>query len=239
MPEQWYTGVVTKIVDETHNTKRFWIRVPDKTSFDFKPGQFVTLDLPIHEMKNKRWRSYSIASHPNGTNEIELVVVLLEGGPGSTYLCTQVREGTELTMRGPLGLFTLPEQLEHDLFLICTGTGIAPFRSMVKHLHLHDLPHPNIYLISGSRYEKDLLYKTEMQQLSQEMNGFHYIPTLSREESWEGKKGYVHAVYEELLSDKRPARFFLCGWKAMIDEAKQKIQAMGYDRHDIHLELYG
>lgn len=239
MPEQWYTGVVTKIVDETHNTKRFWIRVPDKASFDFKPGQFVTLDLPIHEMKNKRWRSYSIASHPNGTNEIELVVVLLEGGPGSTYLCTQVQEGTELTMRGPLGVFTLPEQLEHDLFLICTGTGIAPFRSMVKHLHLHDLPHPNIYLISGSRYEKDLLYKTEMQELSQEMNGFHYIPTLSREESWDGKKGYVHAVYEELLADKRPARFFLCGWKAMIDEARQKIQAMGYDRHDIHLELYG
>ncbi|SIO42751.1 ferredoxin--NADP reductase [Chitinophaga niabensis] len=238
MPEKWFTGVVTKIVEETYNTKRFWIRVPDRSSFDFKPGQFVTLDLPIHEKMNKRWRSYSIASHPNGTNEIELVIVLLEGGPGSTYLCTQVTEGTELTMRGPLGVFTLPEVLEKDLFFICTGTGIAPFRSMTHHLHNHGIAHPNIYLISGSRYEKDLLYKEEMMKLHAEMPGFQYIPTLSRED-WSGRKGYVHAVYEELLADKRPANFFLCGWKAMIDEAKQKIVAMGYDRHDIHLELYG
>ncbi|MGX5818436.1 ferredoxin--NADP reductase [Chitinophaga lutea] len=241
MTEQWFTGVVTKIVDETHNTKRFWIRIPDKEAFHFKPGQFVTLDLPIHEKKNKRWRSYSIASHPNGTNEIELVIVLLEGGPGSTYLFTEVHEGSELTMRGPLGVFTLPEQMDRDLFLICTGTGIAPFRSMAHHLHLHNIQHPDIYLISGSRYEKDLLYKEEMRQLQQRMTGFQYIPTLSREDDtgWSGRKGYVHNVYEELLSDRRPAHFFLCGWKAMIDEAKQKIMAMGYDRHDIHLELYG
>lgn len=238
MPEKWYTGVVTKIVEETHNTKRIWIRVPDRSSFDFKPGQFVTLDLPIHEKMNKRWRSYSIASHPNGTNEIELVIVLLEGGLGSTYLCSEVVEGTELTMRGPLGNFTLPEVLEKDLFFICTGTGIAPFRAMTHHLHNHQIAHPNIYLIFGSRFEKDLLYKEEMRKLHAEMPGFQYHPTLSRED-WDGRKGYVHAVYEELLADKRPANFFLCGWKAMIDEAKQKIMAMGYDRHDIHLELYG
>lgn len=241
MLEQWYTGVVTKIVNETHNTRRFWIRVPEKATFDFKPGQFITLDLPIHEKKNKRWRSYSIASHPNGSNEIELVIVLLEGGAGSTYLFTEVTEGSELLLQGPLGKFTLPDQMEKDLFLICTGTGIAPFRSMIHHLKLHDIPHPNIYLISGSRKEGDLLYKAEMMQLQQEMPGFQYIPTLSREEdtSWAGRKGYVHAVYEELLADKRPAHFYLCGWKAMIDEARQRIQAMGYDRHDVHLELYG
>ncbi len=241
MPEQWYTGVVTKIVDETHNTRRFWIRIPEKSTFDFKPGQFVTLDLPIHEKKNKRWRSYSIASHPNGSNEIELVIVLLEGGAGSTYLFTEIKEGSELTLRGPLGVFTLPEPMERDLFLICTGTGIAPFRSMTHHLHLHNIAHPNIYLIFGSRFERDLLYKDEMRQLQEQMSGFQYIPTLSRENdpSWSGRKGYVHAVYEELLADRRPAHFFLCGWKAMIDEAKQKIMAMGYDRHDIHLELYG
>lgn len=241
MLEQWQTGVVTKIVDETHNTKRFWIRVTEKDKFDFKPGQFVTLDLPIHEQKNKRWRSYSIASHPNGSNEIELVIVLLEGGAGSTYLFTEVKEGSELTLRGPLGHFVLPETMDRDIFLICTGTGIAPFRSMVHYLRLHGIEHPDIYLISGSRKESDLLYKAEMMQLQQEMPGFQYIPTLSREEgpSWSGRKGYVHAVYEELLADKRPAHFYLCGWKAMIDEARQKIQAMGYDRHDVHLELYG
>src|ERR1044072_2686643 len=137
MLEQWHTGYVTRIVNETHNTRRFWIQIPDMEAFDFKPGQFVTLDLPIHEKKNKRWRSYSIASHPNGTNEIELVIVLLEGGLGTTYLFNEVKEGSELLLRGPLGVFVLPENLDRDLFLICTGTGIAPFRSMARYICEH------------------------------------------------------------------------------------------------------
>lgn len=241
MLEQWYTGVVTKIVNETYNTRRFWIHIPEKEAFHFKAGQFVTLDLPIHEKKNKRWRSYSIASHPNGSSEIELVIVLLDGGAGTTYIFNEIKVGSELILRGPLGNFILPETMDRDIFLICTGTGIAPFRSMAKFLHKNQLAHPNIHLIYGSRYEKDILYKDEMRALAAEMPGFHYHPTLSREDSpdWTGHRGYVHNVYEDLLSDRRPAHFFLCGWKVMIDEAKQRIQAMGYDRHDIHLELYG
>ncbi|CAL1521440.1 FAD-binding oxidoreductase [Chitinophaga sp. MM2321] len=240
MQEIWHTGIVTKLVDETHNTRRFWIRIPEMERFDFKPGQFVTLDLPIHEKKNKRWRSYSIASHPDGSNEFELVIVLLEGGAGSTYLFNEIKVGSELQLRGPLGVFVLPALLEKELFFICTGTGIAPFRAMAHYIRLHNIPHPNIHLIFGCRYEKDLLYAAEMQQLMAELPGFHYIPTLSREDNWTGKKGYVHSIYEEILqAEKRPAHFFLCGWKAMIDEARQRIVAMGYDRHDIHLELYG
>ena len=68
MLEPWRTGKVIKIEDATASTRRFWIEIPELTSFDFKPGQFITLDLPIHEKKNKRWRSYSIASAPDGTN---------------------------------------------------------------------------------------------------------------------------------------------------------------------------
>ena len=70
------------------------------------------------------------------------------------------------------------------------------------------------------------------------MEGFTYIPTLSREE-WEGRSGYVHSVYEELCKEKSPANFYLCGWREMIDEAKQRIIQMGYEKKDIHLELYG
>ena len=66
--QPWRQGIVTRIEQETYNTRRFWIRVPDVESFDFTPGQFVTLDLPIHEKINKRVRSYSIASWPDGTN---------------------------------------------------------------------------------------------------------------------------------------------------------------------------
>ena len=243
--QPWRKGIVTRIENETYNTRRFWIKVPEIESFDFVPGQFVTLDLPIHEKPNKRWRSYSIASWPDGTNVFELLIVLLEGGLGTTYLFNEVSEGSELTLRGPQGVFVLPEPIEKDLYFICTGTGIAPFRSMVHHIKRHNVPHRNIYLLFGTRKQEDLVYLEEMRQLEQEVENFKYIPTLSREQ-WDGCCGYVHAVYENLVHEKMngsgqlpEAKFYLCGWKAMVDEAKKRIQDLGYDRKAIHQELYG
>jgi CDP-4-dehydro-6-deoxyglucose reductase len=243
--QPWRKGIVTRIVDETYNTKRFWIQVPELEIFDFTPGQFVTLDLPIHEKPAKRLRSYSIASWPDSTNTFELLIVQLDGGAGTTYLFNEIKEGSELTLRGPQGVFILPQPLEKDVYFICTGTGIAPFRSMANYIHLHQLPHRSINLIFGTRTQRDLLYAKELKELEEKMEGFHFMPTLSREQ-WDGRSGYVHNIYEKLIQEKKngddmppPAQFYLCGWKAMIDEAKQRIQALGYDRKAIHQELYG
>jgi ferredoxin-NADP reductase len=245
MLQPWQTGKVIRIEQEAAQTRRFWIQLSGLESFDFKPGQFVTLDLPIHEKLNKRIRSYSIASWPDGTNVIELVIVLLEGGAGTNYLFNEVTVGSELTLRGPQGIFTLPEAIEKDLFFICTGTGIAPFRSMSHHILNCNIAHRDIYLIFGTRHFGDALYRREMAELAEKIPCFHFIPTFSREAAGgEGfyRTGYVHSIYEELCPRQevpRPALFFLCGWKNMIDEAKERIQALGYDRKSIHQELYG
>src|SRR5215203_3498129 len=111
----WQKGKVIRIDNETEFTRRFYIEATETSNFIFIPGQFVTLDLPIHEKINKRWRSYSIASWPDG-NVIELLIVLLDGGAGTTYLFNEVREGSELTFRGPQGVFTLPPVIEKDLY---------------------------------------------------------------------------------------------------------------------------
>lgn len=249
MLQPWRTGKVIRIENETAATRRFWIEVPELERFDFLPGQFVTLDLPIHEKPNKRWRSYSIASWPDGSNVFELIIVHMDAGLGTSYLFNEVNVGSELVFRGAQGVFTLPTPIEKDLFLICTGTGIAPFRSMAHYINSAKLVHKNIYLVFGTRTKKDLLYFNELTQLQQQLQGFHYLPVLSRED-WEGKKGYVHAVYEEICRAKQtaspngelinqPASFYLCGWKDMISEAKQRITALGFEKKNIHQELYG
>jgi glycine betaine catabolism B len=242
MPLQpWLTATVVQIEQQTHNTRRFFIQMPNEDAFNFEPGQFVTLDLPIHEKPARRLRSYSISSWPNDTNVFELCIVLLEGGAGTTYLFNEINVGSQLTVRGPVGVFTLHEHaLQNDLYLICTGTGIAPFRSMVQQIKLQNLLHKNIYLIFGCRTKADLLYFEELKTLSNNMEGFQYLPTLSREQ-WEGANGYVHSVYENILKavPNSNATFMLCGWKAMIDEAKLKIIELGFDKKAIHSELYG
>jgi ferredoxin-NADP reductase len=254
MLQPWQTGKVIRIENAADATRRFWIELVSGEPFDFIPGQFVTLDLPIHEKPSKRWRSYSIASWPDGSPVFELVIVLLEAGAGTTYLFEKIEVGSELTLRGPQGSFILPDPLVKDLFLICTGTGIAPFRAMVHHILNHNLPHPEIYLIFGCRRLGDALYKKEMEELELKLPGFHYLPTFSRETASEShliRTGYVHAVYEEICNQKKqdllpgteggayPASFYLCGWKNMIDDARKKIADLGFDRKSIHLELYG
>ncbi len=249
MVPAWQIGKVIRIENETPATRRFWIEIQETARFDFKPGQFVTLDLPIHEQRNKRWRSYSIASWPDGTNVIELIIVQLDGGLGTEYLFNEVKVGSELNLRGPQGVFVLPETIDRDLFFICTGTGIAPFRSMVHHILINNIPHNNIYLLFGCRKIEDLLYGDELRELEEKVSSFRYLPTFSRETPGEHlvRTGYVHAIYEEIINARKqeagmhlhPAKFYLCGWKNMIDEAKRRILAFGYDKKDIHLELYG
>jgi ferredoxin-NADP reductase len=255
MIQPWQTGKVIRIENATVLTRRYWIELVSGEPFHFEPGQFVTLDLPIHEKPSRRWRSYSIASWPDGSAVFELVIVLLEGGAGTKYLFEEVSVGSEITLRGPQGNFTLPAPVEKDLFLICTGTGIAPFRSMVNHILNHNLAHRDIYLIFGCRRLGDALYQKEMEELEIKLAGFQYLPVFSREvpENREHliRTGYVHAVFEEICKMKRktesmgaefiihPASFYLCGWKVMIDEAKKRIIDLGYDRKAIHLELYG
>lgn len=236
--QPWRKAIVQRIEQETSDTRRFWLQVPELERFDFIPGQFVTLDLPIHEKPNKRWRSYSIASWPDGSNVFELVIVLDQQGAGTPYLFDEVSVGDTISFRGAQGVFTLKEPLERTIFLICTGTGIAPFRSMIHHIRLQQQAHAGIHLVFGCRNRESLLYYDEFKQLEKDMPGFQYHPVLSRE-SWDGPTGYVHAVYESICEKRQPADFYLCGWKGMIDEAKQRILAMGYDKKHIHAEIYG
>lgn len=249
--QPWRVGKVIKIEQQAVATRRFFIQVPELEVFDFKPGQFVTLDLPIHEKPNKRLRSYSIASWPDDTNVFELCIVLLEEGAGTNYLFNEIKEGSEITLRGPVGVFTLPEPIENDLIFICTGTGIAPFRSMIHHIIEHNIPHKNIHLIFGCRKFGDALYANEMKDLMRKDAGFFYHTTYSREvpENLEHlvRIGYVHQVYEDICNNYKAnnndelaaVKFYLCGWKNMVDEAKERILNLGYDRKAIHQELYG
>jgi CDP-4-dehydro-6-deoxyglucose reductase len=110
---------------------------------------------------------------------------------------------------------------------------------MLLHIFNNNIPHKNIYMVFGNRWEKDILYRKEMEDLASKHPEFRFIPVLSRtNEGWTGKQGYVHPVYEELFADKRPANFYICGWADMLHEARERLKNMGYDRKQIKFESY-
>jgi CDP-4-dehydro-6-deoxyglucose reductase len=239
MAQPWITCKVINIQLETPTVKRFWLEF--EAPFHFVAGQFLTLDLPISDKKNKRMKSYSIASAPDNSCLIELVIVVVpEGEGGSLYMFNDVEVGTTITARGPIGSFILPESLTPSIYLIATGTGIAPFRSYLYDILQRKLTFTNIHLIFGTRTKADLLYYNEMTELASKLPNFTYTPVLSRaDDAWDGAKGYVHEVYERYSAGNPSALFYLCGWKNMIDEARTRLTQLGFDKQSVHFEIYG
>jgi len=235
---QFYNSEVIDVIHETENIRRFIIRIPEVNIFPFIAGQFVMLDLPISTKITTR--SYSIASAPDNTNIIELLISLKPSGEGTEYLFKKVKKGTILRVSKAIGKFTLPETIDKDICFICTGTGIAPFRSMIIDLINTEKKHKNIFLIFGNRYLKDVPYKEELELWKHKLKGYQFLPVFSREnsENWKGKRGYVHSIYEELFKEKPEAIFYICGWTDMLTEAKQKLKFMGYDKSVIKFESY-
>lgn len=238
MPYTFYDSEVLEIIDETESVKRFVLGIPGPVPFSFKAGQFVMLDLPIESRITTR--SYSIASAPGHDSRIELLVVLKPGGAGSEYLFSKVQKGSPLKVSKALGKFCLPDTIDKEICFICTGTGIAPFRSMILDLIHTGRPHKGIHLLFGTRFHKDILYRQEWEESALKLNHFDFTPVLSRETNPPAgtAKGYVHEVYEELFRDRRDASFYICGWAEMLREARQRLANMGYEKENIHFEPY-
>ncbi len=238
MTYPFYEVEVIKIIDETAMVKRFYFKVSPDEKFEFKAGQFVMLDLPLDSRVITR--SYSIASAPTDDTLFEICAALKADGQGTPWLWKNLKVGTKLRCSEAVGKFILPESINHDLCFIATGTGIAPLRSMIMDIYAKKMLHKNIYLIFGNRWAKDILYRTEFEELQVLHPEFKFIPVLSRETSivGEGRLGYVHQVYQELFANQRKAHFYLCGWSAMVREAQANLKGMGYTKSEIKLELY-
>jgi CDP-4-dehydro-6-deoxyglucose reductase len=235
MAYQYYDAEVVKIIDETDKVKRFFLQIKNIEHFNFIPGQFVMLDLPIDT--KIRTRSYSISSAPEA-NVIEMIIVEKEGGAASNYLFGEVQLGTIIKTSKALGRLILQYPITQELCFIATGTGVGPFRSMLLDMVNKQLSFSKVTLIFGTRYEKDILYYNEFTELKKQLLNFEYIPVLSREENWKGEKGYVHQVYENLFADKHSTLFYLCGWANMIKEARERLHSMGYDKSQVKFEVY-
>jgi len=237
----WHEGIIKKKENISPNTVHFTIEVLTDTIFSFVPGQFVTMDLPVSDKRINRWRSYSIANEPLNDNILEFVIVRFESGLGSVYLIDHCKVGDKIKFKGPDGNFVLPIDLLHPVVMISTGTGVAPFRSMVRNIINHNIEYHSIHLIFGTRTKMDVLFYEEFTQIAKQDSKFKYSIALSRENIVGVTSGYVHNIYmNQYMSVPENMEFYLCGWSKMIDESVENLlQIKKVDKSKIRYELYG
>jgi len=223
-----------ELAPEVHH---FDFEVPGVQELSFTPGQFISVVEPVNGKEITR--AYSIAS-PRGSNSFSLCLNHVPGGLVSTYLF-DLKPGDEIDVHEPLGYFTLRHPGRRAVF-VATGTGIAPFRSML----LDHMPaiQPHITLLFGVRYERGLLYREEFEELVRRYDTFHFMPTITRpSESWKGLTGRVQQHLDEALALRSPDEMvnvdvYVCGLKEMVDSVRKELKQRGFDRKQIIYEKY-
>jgi ferredoxin-NADP reductase len=219
---------------------RHFVFEAETDRLDFRPGQFVSFSDWIGGKEITR--AYSLASPPNGTNRFELCLNRVAEGLFSRRLFA-MQPGETVTMRQPLGMFVL-RQPPRDAVFVATGTGIAPFRSMLKaHLDLAQNESPQFTLLFGVRHESHLMYRDEFEEMARHHPRFRYWPLLSRPTpEWTGRTGHVQAHLEEALGGPGALRHdvdvYLCGLKLMVDDVRGMLKTLGFDRKQILYEKY-
>ncbi len=213
--------------------RHFLFEAQDVERLSFTPGQFLSFTDTVGGKKVTR--AYSIASPPGG-NRFELCLNRVKEGVFSPHLF-ELRPGDSITVKGPYGAFILRNPACDSLF-VATGTGVAPFRSMLK----DSLPRDSsraITLLFGVRYEAGLLYREEFEALAAAHAGFRFHPTLTRPEpSWRGRTGRVQEHLEETIGERRDLDVYICGLKEMVIEVRERLQGLGFDRKRIIYERY-
>lgn len=237
-PFKNFSARLVRSVALSEFTRHLELEVVGVPSFGFVPGQWLSVRAtdPTGE---EFTRAYSIASPPGANGHVAFCLNRVQDGFMSNYLCN-LTEGSEISFQGPFGDFILRPPL-HDTLFIATGTGIAPFRSMLHWLLADPERHHQrqLWLLFGARTEHDLYYREEFERLASEHSNFHFLPTLSRAGSeWQGLRGYVQEHVVELVKTRTDVHAYICGLDKMVAANRALLKGLGWDRTSIRYEKY-
>ena len=211
--------------------------------FPFEPGQYATLGLVGPDNPKLIQRPMSVSSSADDLTEYEFFVRLVDAG-GFTPLLWQRSVGDPINIKGPKGKFLLQEDGRRALF-VASGTGLAPFISMIETLRARGQQR-DIALLHGVSYAHDLAWREQLTELQAD-GGFplRYIATISRpgeSPDWSGPTGRVEAIVEaqmdELGLTPETTTIYVCGNPDMITAVDESATRRGFPPEQVRKELY-
>lgn len=226
VPIRAVTAQVKEIEALTHDIYKLCLALPQtEEPLQFHAGQYVDIEIPGSSSK----RSFSMSTTPAVTDRLEFMIKHYPGGQFSSLLAERLAPGDELQIRGPFGVFILREHSDADLIFIGGGAGMAPIWSLLNYMAEQEIERKVVYYY-GARTRRDLFHLKELEQLSQRLPDFRFIPALSEptpEDEWEGEVGVITDVVDRLEGDLGGNEGYLCGPPPMIDAAIPMLGAHG------------
>jgi len=265
-----YNAIVNQRIEITPDLIKLRV-VPDGWELpEFTPGQYCVLGLPgsasRYPAADKEenppepdkiiMRAYSVASSSVTKEYLEFYISMVRSGTLTPRLLN-LKKGDKLWISSKFkGMFTMSEiPNEFNIVLIATGTGVAPYMSMIRTEIKKGIRHC-IAVIHGAYHSTDLGYHSELSMLSSVSDIFTYIPIISHAHEepvlWDGHEGFVQKLWIEGELEKawgiqptyENTHVFLCGHPLMIEEMQQILESEGFTKHSkkepgqIHTEKF-
>ena len=238
-PTNWAGPLrVARIFQETPTVKTFRMVSTDhhRLPFTFKPGQFLTLSLPIGDQDVRR--TYTVSSPPTRTSYVEITVK--REGVASQYLHDQLHEGDLVAICAPAGRFTFTGDESESVVLIGGGVGITPMMSVLRSLLDRAWDH-EIWLIYAVRTPHDIIYEKELIYLQERHPHFHVQVVVEdiAGTDWHGLTGRITAGQLSGFVPELPSRrIYLCGPAPMMDSVRSISKGLGVPENQVLTELF-
>lgn len=245
MAIKFYDLKVKDVIRETSDTVSIIFDLPEnlKDIFQYKPGQYLTIKVPVDDKNNRR--AYSLSSSPISGEEMTVAVKKVDNGLVSTYLNEKVKAGDLLEVMPPLGNFYTKLEDKRNYVLYAAGSGITPLISILKSSLLHN-NESKILLIYTNRRVDSIIYYKELKELEAKYpNRLHVIYTLTEfDETWNGLRGRINAIMISDLLNKfakdfyQDAEHFMCGPQGMMKEVENALEVKKIKKENIRKESF-
>ncbi len=234
----WQLGQVVELVEETARTKSIVLELSAWPGH--RAGQHVDVRLTAEDGYQAQ-RSYSIASGPED-GYLVLTVERLEDGEVSPYLVDELRAGDQLELRGPIGGYFVWEQsLGGPLLLIAGGSGVVPFRAMLRHGAAVGSK-VAVRLLYSSRSLDDLIYREELMRFAAyDEVDIRFALTREWPERWRGHRGRIDRglLNEVSWPPEVGPLIYVCGPSAFVEAAAGWLVENGHHPGRIKTERFG
>lgn len=227
-----FTIIETK--QETHDVKSIKLSF-NGDKFDYKPGQYMRMELDVQDPENGNTRPLSIASSP--TEDFLLFSTKISQSLFKQKL-NGLQIGDKVKIKGPIGVFILKEDAEEIMFL-GGGIGITPFRDMIKYATDKKLP-IKLTLLYSNKTPADIVYKDEWPVFERENPNLKVVNTITDDATnWDGRNGRINeAMIREFCSDLNNILFYICGPPGMVDGLSNLLKTMNVPQQNVKIEKF-
>ncbi len=225
---KWQGAKVVQIRRETARAKTFRMELDEPS--DYLAGQHYVLRLTAPDGYSAS-RSYSVASAPDGSNEIELTVERLPEGEVSSFMHDEVVVGDELEVRGPIGGWFVWRG-DTPALLVGGGSGLVPLMAMLRLAHRTGRLEL-VHLIVSIRTPEDLYYAAELRDLPATV-----LYTRTTPAAWPRPAGRLTSA-DLPTSIGAETTGFVCGSSGFSDAATEVVMEVGGRTDRIRVERFG